>query len=361
MSIYYESIIPKNPISRRELLEECLRTDTLVEDKLHVIAVLSNYCNYKRRLNLFREFIERMEKNQNVNLYIVELAYGNQDYKVTESNNPMHLQLRSNSLIFHKENMINLGVQKLLPQEWKAMAWIDADIEFMDPNWATDTLKTLTKFDVVQLFYKCDFLDQNCNVSQEFYSYGSKYCNGDRFEHGKGYYYWHSGFAWACRRDFYDLTNGLYDKGILGSGDYIMSQVYLGRIANADKTLKGFENDIKKYGEPLKNYDVKVGYIKSTIRHFFHGQRVNRKYVERNVILKDNKYNPDVHLCYDSNGVLEYTEFVTDSFKNGIINYFVERNEDEFYEEDEDSNINEVKSRKGSISKFFSCFEFLFK
>lgn len=362
MPLNYYDLVTAKTNNNKELLNECLKSNDFIEDKLNVIAVLSNYCNYKRRLNLFKEFVERMKKYENINLYIVELIYPNQEYKVTEKNNPMHLQLKSNSLLFHKENMINLGVQKLLPKNWKAMAWIDADIEFLNLNWVSDTLKALNKFDLVHLWNKCEFLDQKNEVSDEFYSYGSKYCSGDYFKNGngKGYSYWHPGFAWACRREFYDLTNGLYDRGIIGSGDYIMTQLYLKRIANGDKTLEGFESDIKKYGIPLENYEVKIAYVNTTIKHFFHGQRANRKYVERNLILKENCYDPIVHLRYDDNGVLEYTEDVSEKFKNDIRNYFLERNEDEFYENNSEEGKESSSETKNNVG-IFSCFKYLFK
>jgi hypothetical protein len=37
------------------------------------------------------------------------------------------LQLRTDTPIWHKENMINLGVRRLLSDNYKAFAWIDAD------------------------------------------------------------------------------------------------------------------------------------------------------------------------------------------------------------------------------------------
>ena len=100
-----------------------------IEDKLHVIAVISNPCQYARRYILAREFIKRMEMEENVILYIVELAYGNNDFYVTEKSNKRHLQVKGTTPIWHKENMINMGV-KLLPPKWRAFAWIDADVEF---------------------------------------------------------------------------------------------------------------------------------------------------------------------------------------------------------------------------------------
>ena len=53
------------------------------------------------------------------------------DYINTNANNKKHLQLNTNNIpLWHKENMINIGIRKLLPNNWKAVAWIDADIEF---------------------------------------------------------------------------------------------------------------------------------------------------------------------------------------------------------------------------------------
>ena len=99
-----------------------------IEENLHVIMVISNPCNFRRRIVLAKEFITRMEFEENIELYIVELAYNNEPYYVTEENNKNHLQLRTKTLLWHKENMINLGIKKLLPSDWKAVAWIDADI-----------------------------------------------------------------------------------------------------------------------------------------------------------------------------------------------------------------------------------------
>ena len=115
-----------------------------IDKKLHVIAVISNPCLYLRRYILMNEFIMRMEMEEpNVVLYVVELAYGNQRFVITDSKNKNHLQLRTEIPLWHKENMVNIAVKKLLPKNWKAMAWIDSDLEFESSTWAIDTLKIL--------------------------------------------------------------------------------------------------------------------------------------------------------------------------------------------------------------------------
>jgi hypothetical protein len=140
-----------------------------IESKLHVIIVISNPNLYAIRYILAREFIKRMEMEEtDIILYIVELAYGKQQFLVTEAKNKRHLQIRTQTApIWHKENMINIGVKKLLPKSWKAFAWIDADIEFESSSWALDTLKIMNgSKDVVQLFSHCvDMNREECNLN----------------------------------------------------------------------------------------------------------------------------------------------------------------------------------------------------
>jgi hypothetical protein len=76
--------------------------------------------------------------------------------------------------------MINLGVQ-LLPENYKAFAWIDADVEFENADWAMDTLKILNgSKDVVQLFSHCVDMDREENQMNVYNSAGYQFCrNGD--------------------------------------------------------------------------------------------------------------------------------------------------------------------------------------
>ena len=55
-----------------------------IDTVLHVIAVTSNPCQFARRYILAREFLSRMEQEQNVVVYMVELAYTGQEFYVTD-------------------------------------------------------------------------------------------------------------------------------------------------------------------------------------------------------------------------------------------------------------------------------------
>src|ERR1700753_1594056 len=43
--------------------------------------------------------------------------------------------------------------------------------------------------------------------------------------------YWHSGYAWAIRRDAFDALGGLIDFAPLGSADYFMAWALRGQLS----------------------------------------------------------------------------------------------------------------------------------
>jgi hypothetical protein len=313
------------------IIKQTILLNDKIEEKLHVIAVISNPCLFSRRYTLMREFIKRMEMDeQDVILYIVELIYDNQSFVITDKNNKRHLQIKTKIPLWHKENMINLGVKRLLPQNWKAFAWIDADIEFENPNWASDTLKILNGCkDIVQVFSHCLDLDQNEMVMSCFGSFGYQFTKGYKYVSARGVNYWHPGYAWACTRKAYDKMGGLFEHGILGSGDYNMAMALINDCSKSfsAKSNNVFKQEILDLQERVKN--LRLGYVPGIIRHYFHGQKKNRKYSERWQILAKYDYNPALHITTDINGVIIPTKDCPLGFIADIHNYFVERNEDE--------------------------------
>jgi hypothetical protein len=318
---------------KRNIIKEALVNNDPIEDKLHVILCISNPCLYARRYILIKEFLNRMDlEESDVLVYVVELAYKKQRFIITEPNNPRHLQIRTEIPIWHKENMINLGVQKLLPKNWKAMAWIDSDIEFDNPTWAKDTLKVLngTK-DIVQLFGNCIDMDKNEEAMNIFTSFGHQYCKG--LPYSKTIIqFWHPGFAWACTRKAYEKMGGLYEKGILGSGDNIMALCLIQRGLKSvnENSTEDYKNSIIEFQERVKT--LRLGYIPGVIRHYFHGSKQNRRYHDRWQILLKYDYSPSAHVTNDKNGVLVPTKDCPEEMLNEIMEYFKERNEDEFYQ-----------------------------
>jgi hypothetical protein len=318
-----------NPDNTRQLI----LGNTPIEEKLHVIAVISNPCNYKIRYKLARQFFQRMEQEQDVILYVVELVYGDQEFAVTTKGNKRHLQLRGETPLWHKENMINLGVKHLLPSDWKAFAWIDADIEFDNPYWATYALRVLNENggkegkDFIQLFTNVYDMDNDQQILNVYTGFGYQFSKN--FKKGKEINYWHPGFAWACTRKAYDQIGGLLDEGILGSGDNIMCHSFIKQAP--ERLKKGMSKEYMDFvrNKQTKYEGLKLGYIPGSIRHYFHGKKENRNYYGREDILIRHKYDPNTFITRDANGLIIPTQTCPKEFLKDIMDYFEQRNEDE--------------------------------
>jgi hypothetical protein len=334
----YEEFSGDNPIPKA-LTSIKLRS----HETLNVVAVISNPCLYQRRYHLAREFFARMNNTPRVHLYVVELCYNDQRFAVTDSNNKFHLQLRTSSpALWHKEAMINCAVRHLLPASWTNLAWIDADIEYSPiynakpQEWASDALKVLRVCNVVQLFNICVDMDADCNAMTLFQGGAVQYVN-KQVRRGSKVGQWHPGFAWACTREFYDQTGGILDTSILGSADHHMFNTWIGQAsyetALSSSNSAGYRATLKNYHDKCwkqPGFKIRMGYIPYTIRHWYHGSKLNRQYQSRWQILIDWQYTPDEHLTKDENGLLIASPQFPAELSNAILQYFHSRKEDSY-------------------------------
>lgn len=323
-------------------IKKAIMNNDPIDDVLHVIIVISNPCSYAIRYILTKEFIRRMKDEQNIILYIVELAYNDQGYYVTDMANPNHLRLRTDIPLWHKENMINIAVKKLLPSCWKACAWLDADIEFDNCGWALDTLKILNGCkDIVQLFSHTVFMDANGDTDLLITGLGFQYSKKTKRGHSIKDLnsYWHPGFAWACTRKFYEKIGGLYEYAITGDGDILMSSCFLGNYKSV--LPYGASDDYKKTLQIFESKcgGARLGYVPGIIRHHYHGSINSRKYDLREQILIKNDYSPTIHLSKDSNGLLIPSSNMPSNLLTCIYNHFASKNEDESIKNSLDGNI----------------------
>lgn len=302
------------------------------DNTLHVIGVISNSPRYHSRYRLARKWIKEMEATPNVKVYIVELAFGDRHHEVTHSVCPNHLQLRTTHELWHKENMINLGVKWLLPKHWKYMAWVDMDVTFRNEHWAQETLHQLQHYNVVQPWSQAIDLGPHGNIMQTHQSLGyvhqtgmPKSCN---WKHG--YTYAHTGFAWACTRHAWEnMVGGLMCFPILGSADHHMGWAFLGEVGQSlpDKISHGYKRRCHEWDRHITRVTHRqVGFVQGRIEHHFHGPKKRRYYKERWQILIENHYDPDTDLAFDQAG-LTYI-IGKPKLKHEIHKYFKSRDED---------------------------------
>ena len=300
-----------------------------IDTTLHVIAVISNPCQFARRYILAREFMVRMERERNIKLYFVELAYGDQEFHVTDKKNKRHLQLRGSIPLWHKENMINIGVKKLLPPTWKAFAWIDADIEFENTTWALDTLKVLNGYkDIVQPFSHCVDMNKNMTAIGIYPSFGFQLTKKQPYG-GIQSNMWHPGYAWAATRDAINTMGGLFELGIVGAGDHHMACCLIGegkRSIPAGVTAE-YKKQVLHWEQRVSRLHHNIGFVRGTIYHFWHGKKRDRAYKSRWEILKENAYDPVKHVHKDWQGLLTLYPG-HEKLRNDLRDYFQSRNED---------------------------------
>ncbi len=298
---------------------------------LHVITVISNPVRYKSRYHLYEKF-KNYATCHGATLWTVEIAFGDRPFEVTQAGNPFHLQLRTFDELWHKENMINLMIQRL-PLDWEYVAWVDADIIFNRPDWIEETVQQLQHYMVVQMFSHAVDLDPNYNIIKTHtgfvWSYFENQCKIPKGHGYKKYGLWHPGFAWACRREAFDTMSGLIDFAILGAGDRHMATAFLGVVEDSVplNISEGYMDELKTWEKNAKKLRKDLGYVPGTISHFWHGKKKDRRYTERWKILIHNKYDPDYDIQEDWQGLLVLAGNKP-KLRDQIRDYFRQRNED---------------------------------
>jgi hypothetical protein len=302
------------------------------DEDLHIILAVSNPVAFRLRWQNARDFVERTRQTPNVKLYIVELIYDGQEFQLTNASTSNHLQFRTPLPLFHKENLLSVAVDRLLPDGWKYFAWIDADVEFVDRDgWARSAMQLLsTCKDVLQLASHIIELGPNGDALDVRSSFGYRYHN-EKQKRG----FFHPGFAWAMTRQAWKRVGSLWSYGILGGGDLVIAWSFLGAI---NCGVSRCEEDFPELHAMLKQYvtrlqGLRLGFLPGTVLHHFHGERHHRGYQSSWEILRKWQYNPEKHVAFDRNGVLVPTAVCSPQMLAEVREYFHSRREDDAGEE----------------------------
>jgi len=310
----------------------------MMDQDLYVILPYYNYMGWKNREENTIRFIQENIHLQKcgVKFILIEGVYRDEHrLNHVPAEIYKHIQLDVKHPIWIKENLINLAI-KQLPADWQHVAWVDADIFFTNLNWHKDTKAALEVHDVVQLFSGVINVDKQGNMIENPYAqHGIVY--SQNVEHG------HPGHAWAMTRTFYEKIGKLMDMCIVGGADSFIAVLsmdqgnpegdMLGKFLQTE-VAKPFLPHILHYIAKFKN--TKTSHVNGIIIHYYHGDVRKRKYAERQQILLHVKYNPDVHVAYGEQGVLQIREDVqhAKAFINNIKHYFLSRREDDELDDD---------------------------
>lgn len=313
---------------------------------LHVILVCSNPVRFQSRYRIARDCIRRLKKTPNCVLHVVEAAFGDRHHELREICKELEVEfipLRTTHELWHKENMINIGVRHL-PHDWKYLAWVDADVFWPDDeegnpwNWPLETIHQLQHFEVVQPWKDCIDLgpagdvmldDKLRPIVHTSFCYVNSLGVPLQTHPGQPYKYAHSGFAWACTRLFWENIKGLMDWCIVGSADHHQAFAMINRVQHSvhGKMPDSFKN--KAFEWQVAAYRVtqgQMGFVKTSIRHAFHGSKKQRYYRERWQIFIDHNFNPNLDIAYEASGLLHIVG--KPGLQREIRDYMRSRNED---------------------------------
>ena len=343
---------------------------TPITSHLSVVTVISNPMRYYMRQHLYHGFAKMVEE-AGAKLYTVELALRDRHFEVTDPGNPQHIQLRSPDILWHKENLLNIGFRHL-PHDAEYVAWVDADVQFARPDWVQETLHQLQIYKVVQMWsHNIDYGPDHQPIAQCGSLFASYMKNRNILQpinrkmpqpsvkpsaslavpvapaaHVSGALgtmsmlapeqeasapgMLHTGYAWAARRSAISDLGGLGDIGILGSGDRHMAYALLGQVQRSFPL--GISKSYVDYwlrwqDRAEKHIERKVGIVPGTVNHYWHGSKQHRRYQDRWKILVEDKFDPNLDLKYDFQGVLQLTGR-NQKLRDDIIQYFAVRNED---------------------------------
>jgi len=357
------------------------------DQTLHLVMVYNNPFRWETRRRLFNQAIRQMLAMPNLIVYAVELAFDQRPYEVTDPTQadyaqsaPGHrvdIQLRTDSVLWHKERLINLGV-RAFPPGWRYGGYCDADFSFTRWDWALEAIHMLQHHQFVQLFSSYTDITGHMPTSWEgsrpyrmSSSFAWNYMHQAEFKasmerrrrdnnngggRGGGDSYapqmamamamgpvfpygmapGATGGAWAWRRQAFTTVGGLLDTCILGSGDWHMA-FGLAESTNVAAEMKRctrpYMNKVLQWQEramELKMHPGKsaIGCIDQHVIHQFHGSKTRRQYGERWKILQQHQFDPDRDITQDWQGVWRWTGNKP-GLRDDVQRYFVTRVEDD--------------------------------
>lgn len=294
----------------------------------------ASYQTKKRNYDLFRKYL-------GVPLLAVELA-NDTHFELNPGDADCLVQIQDGHVLWQKERLLNIGLSHL-PAECTAVAWIDADVIFENPEWSKQTLQALEHHHFVQPFDELLALEQHQTLAErsrlpaQRRSFAAAYSDGTlppdylssagtskKFGLAPGH-------AWAARRSLLEQS-GFYDAMILGGGDRAMinamfgeAESYIRRSFLTSAHAKHYRNWATRLFQITK---ANIGFVPGRLTHLWHGDMENRNYLGRHAILADNEFDPEQDIERGPQQVWRWSTGSKPRLRQAVADYFRDRKED---------------------------------
>lgn len=322
--------------------------------KFVAITPIINSPGYIKRAENYFKF-RKVCEDAGVRLITVEVAFGDRPFEVTERDNPNHLQMRTKEELWFKEVALNVAMNyaRQLWPDTREIGWFDSDqfpISITPRAWFEEIWHRLQHYEFVQCWeFLINFGPDGQPASGTQMSFMKCY-EAAGFQIPKAKQVKHTlagnsgvitmgrpGLAWAANVTALDAVGGLMDFCILGSGDWHTAHALVGGISESggysweSTKLTSYMKKMLAWQERAERYIKRdVGYVPVTVGHWWHGDKVDRKYGERGTILVLNEFDPDADLKRDTYGLWQLETWLPRQIKlrDQIRAYLHSRNED---------------------------------
>jgi hypothetical protein len=262
------------------------------------------------------------------------------------------VHVRTTDELWLKENLINYGVSQL-PRDWKYVAWLDADITFLRPNWVGEAIHKLQHYAFLQMFSHARDVGPDYEILPESYphadgpSFLKAYVDGAldaainvglpvsqrTRTNGYGGRVW-PGLCWATSRPYWDAVGGLFDQAVWGGGDWHMAHALIGkRDSMMRRDLhRNYQAAVHAWADRCDRYVRRnVGCMTGTVLHHWHGPKTERGYNSKHALLAQSGFDPTRHLKRDWQGLYQLNDDGSDAYialRDGFRRIALERDED---------------------------------
>jgi len=287
-----------------------------------VLIAFFNPVPFKRPLkNLL--YIMKSLRDERIPHFVAECVFFDREPEVPGA----HLVLRSNSLMFYKENLLNL-LEATVPQQYTKLVLMDGDIIFSAPDWIDQISQKLDTTDIIQPFEQaCWLYPDNTRIRAQKGSYGfaiTKKAMNENTPPNK----FHPGFVWAMKRSIFKAIGGLYDKAIAGNGDVMFAFSLLNDMPSSyiSRYAPCILETWREYNERVRRVNPVIGYLNMDVYHLFHGLVRNRQYNSRHEIIKAKLAGGwDTVVTTNAQGLYEFKD---PELSKSLHQYFQDRAED---------------------------------
>jgi hypothetical protein len=291
------------------------------------------YATKRANYRLFRQHLATP-------LLTVELSFDS-EFELRSDDADHLVQLRGGDVLWQKERLLNLALD-LLPSDCEAVAWLDADIVFADPDWATAALGALEHHMIVQPFSDMLNLPRDVSLASAARLTPQRRAIARWLtdtgmpvdaivEPGSAKKFAIvPGRAWVGRRELL-ARHGWYDTFVIGGGDKLLVLAALGQAPRA--TTPYLMNPRQKahylaWAMPF-HADVRghIDCVPGRLIHLWHGNFDNRLYAARYRDFSGFDFDPTVDIRLDESGCWCWNS-AKPAMHEYVAEYFGRRDED---------------------------------